>query len=167
MLLSEFKKLLSLCGFPQRSQYRLLGHSSEPVSHTGDTNPFNFATIDIPAGSMGPNGILRIRQKWGFTVSASAKDVGMTLGGQQVATSGSTDSSAIGLVDEWTIDAQGTGQQLGCGNYANGIGTVYGVGFTSTTVDMTKDQSLVITGNVTAAADTLTLLSYTVELLNP
>ena len=59
----------------------VLGASAVAASHTGDTNPFTFATVTVPANAMGPNGRLRITFFWTTTASGNSKVLAVNFGG--------------------------------------------------------------------------------------
>lgn len=143
----------------------VLARSAAPVSHTGDTNEFTFASVTIPAGRLGPNGVLRITRTWTMPNNANTK----TLRGKLGATTFFVLALAAGVV---TTTAQhliqnraSAASQMGTNqDSSSGVGSTAS-GLVTAAIDTTVDQTLLLTGQLGAAGDTLTLESYLVELL--
>lgn len=139
--------------------------SGAAASVTGTLSKTDLATITIPAGLMGESGKLRIEAQWSFTNSANGKVLGVEFGGQKFAeTTRTTEGMFEGTA---RIRNRSATQQRGPGATAGiaftGAG---GTGAISTfTVDTTVAQNITITGTLTNTGETITLESYSVELL--
>jgi hypothetical protein len=66
-----------------------------PVSVTGNTVETNLAALKIPAGSMGPNGMVKLECLWTYTNSANNKTMTVRLTSAAGATSGGAVGSAF------------------------------------------------------------------------
>lgn len=174
MTLGAFKKFLALCGYPQTGagvsgggiaglkSPGIVKNSAIAVSHTGDTNEFTLATIAIPAGAMGTNGTLRISWAYSYTANANTKTVRLKLGASTLITRGKT-TGGNDNVTEMLSNRGAANSQLLATNYS----TVSTSGLQSTfSVDTSVSQNLTITVQLGNAADTFTLESYLIEVLN-
>lgn len=151
---------------------RRLGGSAVAASGPADTNENILATINIPAGAMGLNGILRVTHEWSYTNGANNKTPRVRFGG----IGGTAYASGT-----FTTTAAATGQFNICNrNAANSqfgrpaatsvfSGWPGGTGNTVVTsaIDTAVATTLVFTGQKASAGDTLTLESYLVELILP
>jgi len=149
---------------PGKSGVVKLGGSGVAVPHTGDTNDFVFATIPVPAGVMGPNGILRITTFWSCTNNANGKT-----GRTRFSGAGGTIFQSIGLNSIATMRAGGEIANRGAlnsqvGSTSTGWGSSSNAPVTAA-VDTSVDQTVTITGQLTVGTDTLTLEYYLVEVL--
>lgn len=176
MTLGEFMKWLSICGYPNRGE-RLtgggvglpaLGVCQRPTSErsvTGTTDEAVLASIDLPAGYLGPRGALRLTTLWSYPNSASAKTIRVRLGGQIFCAKALTTSLSFQAMT--IIRARGTKAQVASSPSASSdfgsSGAVVQVG----SVDMTRDQVLTITAKLEAPTEKLTLEDYLLEVLNP
>lgn len=145
----------------------ILGASAVAVSGAADTNENTLATITIPAGAMGLNGILRVYSNWSFTNSANTKTLRYRLGG----IGGTVYFQTAQTTQAWYADFRiisnrgATNSQVGPQNSAQ-FGSGSGSPATST-IDTSAATTLVITGQKGLAGDTLTLESYLCELILP
>jgi hypothetical protein len=139
---------------------------------TGTTSETNIAAIRIPAGSMGPFGVVRVSALFSCTNNANNKTVtfrftqasGAVAGGF-IAAPVVTTVTAISL--QTTIRAAGVtnSQQV----YPS-INAPFGSVSTANdviAVDTTADSFVNINGTLAVGTDTLTLLGYTVEVMHP
>lgn len=165
MMLGSFKTLLMLCGYPQRFRSPLvLAQSAVPASVTGAVAETVLATITIPAGAMSANGRLRIKTLFAATLNATNADVfRVRLGGTALVSSGSVTNVVMYTIGSDINNAGATNSQVASASATGGGGSAP----STSTVDMTQTQSLTITAQLGLATDTITLRSYTVELLNP
>lgn len=148
---------------------RILGASATAVATPADTSENILATITVPAGAMGLNGIIRILAVWTCTNNANVKTVRARfsgIGGTIFAT-GSM-ASAVSL-RQFTQFAN-----RGVSNSQVGGSSAHNVQFTNTTnaaitaaVDTSAATTIVLTAEKATAGDTLTLESYSVELILP
>jgi hypothetical protein len=142
----------------------VLSQSGASSSVTGTTTETTLATITIPGGSMGPNGSLRISPLWSYTNSANTKTLRIKFAGNTCYSS--TPTTSAGLQAYFTIrnnnsasaqSAIGTGTSSGSGGSSTAV--------VSLTVDTSLDQVVVITGQLASAAENISLLGYSVEVI--
>jgi len=145
---------------------RVLGVSGAAVSCAADTAENTLATVTIPAGVMGTNGVLRVTTLWSYTNSANNKTLRINFGGTAYLSNVATTTVAVQALV--MIRNRGvTNSQVGFTNATfSAIGTTTGT-LTTSSVDTTSAQSLTITGQKASAGETLTLESYLVELIRP
>jgi hypothetical protein len=138
---------------------------------TGIIVETNMAAIRIPANTLGPNGMLRITTFWTCTNSANNKTFSLRLNATSGAVSGG--SFALGTQTAITnVQMQNILRNSGATNAQTSSGTVFSPYVTAVTaptalaIDTTADTWLNINGAVAGAAETLTLLSYTIEVMH-
>lgn len=146
--------------------WRVLAAGAVAVSHTGDTAEFALATIAIPGGSMGPNGVMRVRLLFSYTNSANAKTLRMRLGGPSgtaFLNVGVTTTAAYATEkDIQNRNAQDS--QIGAPANSSSASANTSAGVVTAAVDTSVNQDLVITGQLADAGETVTLRSYIVEV---
>ncbi len=145
--------------------WRVLAASAVAASHTGDTNETILATVNVPAGAMGPNGALRVTAYFSHTNSANNKILYVKLGGvsgrEFLAIQPTTSAGNIHQRTIHNRNAQNAQVAL-----QHNTSATFGVGTPRTgTIDTSVSQDLVFTGTLTNAGETVTLESYLVELL--
>lgn len=145
--------------------------SAVAVSCPADTTEDILATVNIPAGVMGLNGILRVSTRWSFTGSVNAKTSRVRLGGiggtlYQGAANGATDIAAM---YQMTIqNRNAANSQIGHINAAGASGFGPSTGAHQTgAIDTSLAQTVVITGQKASAGETMTLETYFIELILP
>lgn len=150
---------------------RVLAASAAAVSGAADTAENILATVNIPGGAMGLNGMLRVETKWTVTGSANAKTCRVRLGGiggqaYQLTAFGASD---IAQHDLTTIANRGAANsQIGRISSAGAGGWGVSTGaHTTASIDTSAATTLVITGQKASAGETLTLEAYLVELIIP
>jgi len=144
--------------------------SAVAVPLTGSTSETALATIAIPAGAMGANGQLRIITLWSMTNNANNKYPRIRLGGISGTIYLGATQSSVASQKTQTIIRNRNSQSSQIGFAASGTLGAYGVGPTTvanvtSAVDTSAAQDLVISGQLATGTDTLTLESYTVEIL--
>lgn len=146
----------------------VLGASAAAVSCPADTSEDLLATVTIPAGIMGLNGILRIYHLWSFTSSANNKTPRVRLGGIGGTVYGSDvfTTSATWQDMRWIANRGAANSQIG-GKSSAGILTFSTSSNITSSVDTSAATTLVFTGQKASAGETLTLEQYLVELLLP
>lgn len=148
--------------------WRVLAASAVAASNTGNTAETVLATVSIPAGALGPNGVLRVTSTWSHTNSANAKTPRIRLGGSSgtvicapvLTTTGS-------LAIQRTVhnrNAQNSQVMMGAAS-SNTFATSTGAPLTAS-IDTSAAQDLVFTGQLANAGETITLEAYLVELLH-
>lgn len=142
----------------------VLAQSGVAVSITGTAVETTLATIPIPAGSVGLAGSLRITVHWSGTSSANNKIYKVLYGGSTIFTitqsTNSLTATQLVMHNRGIVNSQITyaGTAAGLGNSAGGN--------LITAVDSSVSQNLTITGTLVNTGETITLESYTVEILN-
>lgn len=147
--------------------WRLLGHSAVAASVTGTLSETVLASVNVPAGAMGPNGILRITTDWSYTNSANNKTLRARLGGLS--------GTAFDVIVPTTNAYQRRQCEIRNRNAQNvqlappsafatgGWGTSTASVVTGA-IDTSLSQTLVITGQLANIGETITLQAYLVEL---
>ena len=148
--------------------WHVLGASGVASAHTGDTAETQLASITLPGGAMGPNGILRVTTLWSYTNSANNKTLRVRLGGLSGTAfqANVVTASNIGVMQRTIQNRNSQASQIGF-NAANAASyTTVGSGTSVATgsVDTSADQSIVITGQLASAGETVTLEACLVEL---
>lgn len=143
----------------------ILGHSGTAVSAAADTAENFLATITVPAGLMGVNGVLRIVSNWSVTNSGNNKIIRIRYSGN----SGSIISNFTATTQpllrvEAMVFNTAAGVQTTAGiTWASAGNSV--VASTTPGVDTTATSTIVLSGTKASAGETLTLSNYIVELL--
>ena len=152
-------------------QVRILSASASAVSGSADTNENILATINLAAGIMGPNGIVRISHRWTVTASANAKTARIRFGGiggtsYQATAFGASDVTLNYLTIIQNRNSQSS--QIGTvgGQGGGGYGLSTGA-FATGAIDTSAATTIVITGQKASAGETMTLESYIAELIVP
>ena len=143
-----------------------LAQTAVAASVTGTTNETTLGTIVVPAGMMGASGMLRITSLWSHVASANAKVLRTRFGGTEFATL--TSSVTLASWQSFVhIRNRTAATQVGFpaagGNSGLGAATV---AVTPGAIDTTVDQSILLTGQLASAGETITLEGYTIEVLN-
>lgn len=152
--------------------WRVLAASAVAQALTGTTAETTLATITIPANAMGPNGMVRVTTLWTSTGNNGTKDPRVRFGGvsgaayspQQHTASASTISQ---MAQTRIANRNATNSQVGHVSGAGVGGWGQSSAVTTSAIDTTAAQDIVISGQLANAADSLTLQSYLVELLRP
>lgn len=157
---------LGLAFGTSESGWRILGKSAVASSVTGTTTETTLATINVPAGAMGPNGQLRVTALWSMTNNANSKTARARLGagGPQLFTSIVPSLASQRIIRELGNRNSQTSQV----SYGAGITASTGTSTTAVstfTVDTSAAFDLVLTGTLTNTGDTMTLEQYIVEVV--
>jgi hypothetical protein len=149
------------------SSWHIIDASAVSVSAGANTSENTLATITIPGGSLGANGMLRITTMWSYTNNANAKTPRIRFGG----TSG-TQYLSFAATTSASTQTQQIIRNVNATNSQKGWISGSPICFTSSAsspvtsaVDTTASQDIVITGQKAVSGDTLTLESYLVEAL--
>lgn len=133
---------------------------------TGTAAETTLTTVTVPGNSMGANGVLIITTQWKFTGTANTKQVKTKFGGTIYGDV--TNASAI-LSHRHQVqiaNRNSTSSQVGnTSSQTNFAGN--GTTVVTSAIDTTADQNIVFTGQLVNTADSITLESYTIELLLP
>lgn len=150
---------------------RILAQSAVAVSVSATTNEEALATVDVPAGALGVNGSLRVMSEWSMTDSANNKVFRVRFGADGAGLGGtsylsSTITTQDGLADLKKITNRGSVSS----QYGMNTSGYFGVGGTTgqtSSVNTAAQSEIVFSGQKGSAGETLTLESYSVELLRP
>lgn len=154
--------------FKPKTGVSVLAASSAAVSCAADTNENTLASITVPPSALGINGILRITTQWTFTGSTNSKTWRVKFGSMSVQDNGTTSASVTSLrcmSEVRNVDAANS--QKGSSYTLTVAGSVPATAPTTAAIDTTAAVTLLITGQKATAGETLTLDSYTVEIIRP
>lgn len=148
-------------------QVRVLSASSSAVSGGADTNENILATITIPAGAMGLNGIIRVYSLWTYTNSANNKTLRVRLGGIGGTTYLSVVPTTTAAFSTLTVigNRNSASSQVGVADAAANVFSATTDAVTTSSVDTSAATTIVITGQKASAGETLTLEQYLAELV--
>ena len=134
------------------------------VSITGATTEQVLATLSLPADFLGANGFIRGTLRFQYTNNANNKVMRVRLGG----IAGASLAGMIGTTNgymtyQFLINNKGA-KNSQIGNATDGIWQASSTSVPSTgSADTTQALDVVVTGQLTNAADTLTLRSWHIE----
>lgn len=144
-----------------------LASSAVAVSGTAVTTEEVYATITIPAGAMGPNGTLRINMLWSSSLAGGSKNLKIRLGGiggVDFLSNNITTTNMSTTVQNDISNRGNESSQVGRGLTLTSFGGTANPVVTAS-INTAISQTLLLLGQKSVAADTLTLESYSVELL--
>lgn len=147
----------------------VLAQSAVPASVTGTLSETTLATITIPAGAMGVNGSVRVRARFSYTGSTNNKAVRVRFGGAQLLFVDNANTAGnIGAQLLFDIANRGaTNSQIGGSAGTGGVNAQIQNAFSASAIDTTAAVNLTLTAQLANTGETITLESYTVEILNP
>ncbi|WP_150627349.1 hypothetical protein [Pandoraea captiosa] len=159
-------------GFPlpfgQSGGAQVLAQSAVPVSVTGVLTETVLATVTVPAGAMGPNGVLRLTTMWSFSSTAVAKTLYARLGGVVFMNPGYNQAGTASM--QHMTFLRNRASQTSQTGFSSASSTPFGtssIAAQTYSIDTSIAQSLTLSGKLSDVADSITLESYTVEILNP
>jgi hypothetical protein len=148
-----------------RGRTGIIAHGSTQLAVGAVTVETVIATIPIPAGLIGPKGIVELDLIWSLTNNANAKTGRVRLGGLAGSSVGfltlTSFASARSLHKFYNRNAEDSQVYFGGGSGVGTSGTALGTAAVNTAVA----QDLVITGTKANAADLLALEAYEVRLV--
>lgn len=131
----------------------VLGSSGKSAATTGGTVEVTLATIPVPQDMMGTSGFLRVTTQWSMTNNANAKTLSVYLGTKDFeAFAGASLANKNLTTYIWNNDSFSA--QVG------GTASLTGTQATGTNLNLT------IRATPASAGDTITLLAYSVEVVN-
>jgi len=142
--------------------YVVAASAATGMSTTGDTNENTLATITIPAGAMGANGIVRITTVFSYTNSANTKSLRVKFGGTTYQNTSVTTTASARYQTQ--IHNRNATNSQGGGHISGTFATSSGNPVTSS-VDTTAAVTVLITGQNGLGSETITLESYSVEVI--
>lgn len=148
--------------FPYKQSF-ILAKSAIASSITGTVAETTLATIQLPGGSLGSNGQLRISTLWSVTSNANNKQLRTRFGGAQLSSLGITTSLSVNHA-QWIANRGAPNLQVTVFNATQPYG-VSASAVQTFTIDTSVDQVILITGQLANTGDTITLENYLVELL--
>lgn len=150
---------------PYTQTHTILGASGTAVSGGADTNENTLATIVVPAGAMGTNGILRVTSHWSVTSSGNNKICRIRYSGASgsIIANFTSTTQTILRIEGFVFNTSDTVQTTSGFTWASAGNSA--VASTTPGVDTTAATSVVLTGAKASAGETLTLVNYIVELI--
>lgn len=142
----------------------VLAQSAVAVSCPVDATEDILATINVPAGLLGPNGAVRVSAQWTLTNNANSKTLRVRFGG--IGGTGylnAVQASVAGGVSTVLIGNRGAANSQAGNAVITNTAAVATAQAGTGAVDTAAATTLVITGQKATAGDTLTLESYLVE----
>jgi hypothetical protein len=140
---------------------QIVSRSFIAVSAPADTNEDILAQFVIPAGSMGINGVVMVHTLWSFTNSINAKTARVRLGGitGMIAQAVACASQLSGQFVTWIANRSAFASQItgAAALTADGLSTAANV---TGTIDMSVQQTVVITAQKATGGETMTLEGY-------
>lgn len=147
--------------------YVLAASAVTGMAVTTGTAETTLATVPIPAGAVGANGVIRITTLWSYTNSANTKTLRVRLGGiagTEFCRMSATTTAVVQLMH--LIRARNsTSSQVSFGLGATQTFLTTTNAVTSGTVDLSVAQDLVFSGQTATSGEVITLESYVVEIL--
>lgn len=145
--------------------WKVLAASAVAITHTGVTAKTALATVNVPAGAMGLNGILRVTTLWSVTGSSNAKTVAFELGGSTFFGRAESGASTVAIRDQREINNRNSAaSQVTMSSASAASFGVNTAAPTTRTVNTAIAQDLIFYATLASAGETITLESYTVEL---
>lgn len=145
-----------------------LATSAVSATLTGTTSEVVIATVTVPAGAMGANGALEAVVTIQSSSSASTKTSRIRFGGIGGTAYMSNAVTTTPLtMQHYQRITNANSQAVQVGGFSSTVGGFQGSGSAPVTgaLDTSTNTTLVITGQLTSAADTITVSSYTVRAL--
>lgn len=148
---------------------RVLAASNAAVSAAADTNENTLATITVPAGAMGLNGIIRVFTLWTYTNSVNNKTLKVRFGGIGGTTYLSVVPTTTAAFSTLTVigNRGSASSQVGVADAAANVFSATTDAVTTSSVDTSASTTIVITGQKALAGETITLEQYVAELIIP
>ncbi len=142
--------------------WRVLAAYAVPASHTGSTSETTLATVSVPAGAMGANGVLHVTTTWSYTNSANTKTNRLRFGGTSFLANAVTTTATV-RIENQIHNVNSEGAQKGWVSNGAAFGTGSGSSITAS-IDTTTAQNITLTATLANAGETITLESYLVEI---
>lgn len=148
-------------GLAVRGGYSL-AQSAAAVSHTGDTNEFTFATITLPAGTLGINARVEVLVDFTYPTSANVKTLKVKLGATAMINVAPTTTTGMLFNLVFANRGSAASQRFRGNTLASNNAGVQLAG--TAAIDTTAAADITITGQLASAAETLILESYSVTI---
>ncbi|HCK84821.1 MAG TPA: hypothetical protein DHW63_09990 [Hyphomonadaceae bacterium] len=145
--------------------WRVLGRGGAGWSVTGTTTETTLASVSVPAGAMGPNGVLRVTSLWKYTNSANSKTLKVQMGGVNfINVTPTTTNSFQAITTIANRNAANSQVAPSSSAAADGAMGTEGANPTTGAVDTAAAQTLSFKATLANTGETITLESYLVEL---
>ena len=147
------------------SNWQVLARSFAAVSHTGTTSETTLATVTVPAGAMGANGVLRITSLWSYPNNANSKQLRIKFDGNNVLNTSPTTTAQHQTIITIGNRNSASSQVMGSGATAStgGLGNT-GTAPATMSVNTALAKDIVFTVTLANSGDTATLEGYLIEL---
>jgi hypothetical protein len=142
----------------------VLQTSAIAIPHPGTiTTEHTFASVVVPAGILGLNGILEVDAVFSYTNNSNTKSFKFRYGGGAFFASSATATASAGFLKQ--LQNRGvTNSQVGASASSQTYGTSASAPYTSA-IDTTVTTSVDITGQLAVGTDAMTLERYTVRVI--
>lgn len=146
----------------------IAGRLTQQVSNTATTSEEALLTVTIPAGAIGPNGIVRVTVQYDTNSSANSKtfkiyhNSSTTIGGTNIWNASHTASLGARSSREFVNQNSASSQRYHSAGADTGTGAGSGTGTGS--IDTANTSYIIVTGKKASAGDTLTLSFAIVEI---
>lgn len=148
------------------AQFQLLAASATAVAAPGDTSENTLATINVPAGLLGPSGVLRVHIRITYNSNANNKTLRARWSGAAgTVVWGPTRTTQLGSSTIIYISNRTVSSQVYTSISNNDASTADGNAGGTAAVNTAVATSLVISGQKTVAGDTIQLEHYIAEYL--
>lgn len=141
-----------------------LAQSNTAVALTGSTSLTTLATITVPGGLMGANGRLIVTSLWSYSGTGGSKTPRVSFGASSMASVGIASGSGTLRQQTEIINRNAVNSQIAMGNVVGGFGSTTNALLTAA-VNTGSAANLLLQGTLGNAGDTLTLESYTIEVV--
>lgn len=145
-------------------QWRRLA-SAKSIAHTGDTTETTLATVTLPGGALGANGILRLTLIPKFTGTAGTKSIRAKIDGTGFMLATSVAGSLSGYLQRTLIADNSQAAQFSEYNVAVGPAGYTGNAIQAFTKDLTVAKDITITGALANGADSIDWVYYLIEIM--
>lgn len=145
--------------------WRVLARGAAGWSVTGTTTETTLASVSVPAGAMGPNGVLRVTSLWKYPNSANNKTLKVQMGGVNFVNVVPTTTNSFQAITT-IANRNAANSQVSPSSSAAADGAMGTEGANPTTgaVDTAAAQTLTFKATLANTGETITLESYLVEL---
>lgn len=144
---------------------RMLDGSGAQITCPDNTTENTLLTTTIPGGSMGTNGIVRLRF-WASLTGSANKVFRVRYGGSVVGTCTLT-TSVLVQTEFYFQNRNSTSSQIGQTNSAQSYREQASGSFLSTAINSTIDQPLTLTVQKTTGTDQVVIETWSVEVVRP
>lgn len=141
--------------------------STGPGAYTGVIVQVTGPQVSIPAGALGPNGVLRLSSFWNVTGNTNSKTITQQVGGTNVHNLALNTAAQLGYTMIRTIYARGvqTNQLMpAVGESGGGVGAQSGIA-DFLAVNLAVAQTFALLGTLAVATDFIVMEAFIIEVL--